>query len=44
MNDNLRDMAAEYNLAPVEKDSSEDVKQAKLQLLQQLQQMQNGLA
>jgi hypothetical protein len=37
MNDNLRDMAAEYNLAPVEKDSSEDVKKAKLELLQQLQ-------
>lgn len=44
MNDNLRDMAAEYNLAPVEKDSSEDVKKAKLELLQQLQWMQNGMA
>lgn len=44
MNDNLRDMAAEYNLAPVEKDSSEDVKRAKLELLQQLQGMQNSLA
>ena len=44
MNDNLRDMAAEYNLAPVEKDSNEDVKKAKLELLQQLQQMQNSVA
>ena len=44
MNENLRDMAAEYNLAPVEKDSSEDVKKAKLELLQQLQAMQNGIA
>lgn len=44
MNDNLRDMAAEYNLAPVEKDSSEDVRKAKLELLQQLQWMQNAIA
>lgn len=44
MNENLRDMAAEYNLAPVERDSSEDVKKAKLELLSQIQQMQNGIA
>ena len=42
LNDNLRDMAAEYNLAPVEKDDNEDVKQAKLELLQQLQQAQQA--
>jgi len=42
LNDNLRDMAAEYNLAPVEKDDNEDVKQAKLELLQQLQNAQQA--
>ena len=40
MNDNLREMAAEYNLAPVEKDSSEDVKKAKMDLLRELQMAQ----
>jgi hypothetical protein len=35
-------MAAEYNLAPVEKDDNEDVKQAKLELLQQLQAAQQA--
>ena len=44
MNELIRDMAAEYNLSPVEKDSSEDVKKAKLELLSQLQAMQNGIA
>ena len=44
INDLIRDMAAEYNLSPVEKDSSEDVKRAKLELLNQLQQMKNGIA
>ena len=33
LNDNLREMAAEYNLQPVEKDDNEDVKQAKMELL-----------
>ena len=42
LNDNLREMAAEYNLAPVEKDDNEDVKQAKLELLQQLQAAQQA--
>lgn len=40
MNENLREMAAEYNLSPVEKDSSEDVKKAKMDLLRELQQAQ----
>lgn len=40
MNENLREMAAEYNLSPVEKDSGEDVKKAKMELLQQLQMAQ----
>ena len=40
MNENLREMAAEYNLSPVEKDNSEDVKKAKMDLLRELQQAQ----
>ena len=40
MNENLREMAAEYNLSPVQKDSSEDVKKAKMELLRQLQDAQ----
>ncbi len=40
MNENLREMAAEYNLSPVEKDSSEDVKKAKMDLLRELQEAQ----
>lgn len=42
LNDNLREMAAEYNLQPVEKDDNEDVKQAKMELLQQLQAAQQA--
>lgn len=42
LNDNLREMAAEYNLQPVEKDDNEDVKQAKMELLQQLQNAQQA--
>ena len=42
INDTLRDMAAEYNLAPVEKDDNEEVKKQKLMLLQQLQMAQQG--
>ena len=44
MNDNLREMAAEYNLSPVEKDSSEDVRKAKLELLKQLQMAQEQIS
>lgn len=40
LNENIRDMAAEYNLAPVEKDDNEEVKKEKLKLLQELQMMQ----
>ena len=40
MHENLREMAAEYNLSPVEKDSSEDVKKAKMDLLRELQMAQ----
>ena len=45
MNENLREMAAEYNLSPVEKDDNEEVNKQKLQLLQELQmaQQQNCL-
>jgi hypothetical protein len=37
-------MAAEYNLAPVEKDDNEEVKRQKLQLLQELQSMQQQVS
>lgn len=40
MNENLREMAAEYNLSPVEKDDNEEVNKQKLQLLQELQMAQ----
>ena len=44
MNENLREMAAEYNLSPVEKDSGEDVRKAKLDLLRELQMAQEQVA
>ena len=44
MNENLREMAAEYNLSPVEKDSSEDVKKAKMDLLRELQMAQEQVS
>ena len=44
MNDNIREMAAEYNLSPVEKDDNEEVKRQKLQLLQELQAMQQQVS
>lgn len=44
MNENIRDMAAEYNLSPVEKDDSEEVKAQKLKLLQELQMMQQQVS
>ena len=44
MNDNIREMAAEYNLSPVEKDDNEEVKRQKLQLLQELQSMQQQVS
>lgn len=44
MNENLREMAAEYNLSPVEKDSSEDVKKAKMDLLRELQEAQEQVS
>ena len=44
IDENIRDIAAEYNLAPVQKDDNEDVKRAKLDLLKQLQQMQTWLS
>jgi uncharacterized protein YdcH (DUF465 family) len=44
MNDNIREMAAEYNLSPVEKDDNEEVKKQKLQLLQELQAMQQQVS
>lgn len=44
MNENLREMAAGYNLSPVEKDSSEDVKKAKMKLLEELKQAQEQVS
>jgi len=39
MNDNLRDLAAEFNLQPQDRDDNEDVKAAKAELRAQLQGM-----